>query len=74
SPFILTNIQNDEDENSKKIRSKGLSKKLDRNHPLFRDFYRASVDYLNSSAAILNKNLEFYNSIAYTVLKGDQEP
>ena len=41
---------------------------------LFRDFYRASVDYLNSNATILNKNLEFYNSIAYTILKGNQEP
>ena len=60
--------------NTEKVKSKGLSKKLDGNHPLLRDFYRATVDYLNSSAAILNKNLEFYNSIAYTVLKGDQEP
>ena len=32
------------------------------------------VDHLNSSAAILNKNLEFYGSIAYTVLKSNQEP
>jgi len=60
--------------NAKKVKSKGLSKKLDENHPFFRDLYRAHADYLNSSAAILDKNLEFYNSITYTILKSNQEP
>ena len=59
---------------AKKVKSKGLSKKLDENHPFFRDLCRAHADYLNSSAAILNKNLEFYNSIMYTILKSNQEP
>ncbi|CAG8754218.1 301_t:CDS:2, partial [Funneliformis caledonium] len=53
----------------KKIKSKGLSKKLDENHPFFRDPYRAYADYLYSSAAIMNKKIEFYSSIAYTILK-----
>lgn len=32
------------------------------------------MDYLNSNAAILNKRIEFYNSIAYTILKNNQDP
>ena len=59
--------------NAEKIRSKGLSKKLDENHLFFQDLYRAYVDNLNLGAAILNKNLEFYGSIAYTILKSNQE-
>ncbi|CAI2168849.1 3130_t:CDS:2 [Funneliformis geosporum] len=35
---------------------------------------RAYADYLYSSAAIMNKKIEFYSSIAYTVLKSNQEP
>ncbi|CAI2187354.1 11607_t:CDS:1, partial [Funneliformis geosporum] len=34
------------------------------------DLYRAII--LDSKATILNKNLEFYGSIANTVLKGNQ--
>ena len=57
-----------------KVKSKGLSKKLDDKHPFFRDLYRAYTDYLNSGAALLNRNLEFYNSITYTILKSNQDP
>ncbi|GBC32802.2 hypothetical protein GLOIN_2v1880882 [Rhizophagus irregularis DAOM 181602=DAOM 197198] len=59
---------------AKKVECKGISKKLDDNHPFYRDLYRAYADYLNSSAAILNKNMEFYSSISYTVIKDNQEP
>jgi len=47
---------------------------LDDKHPFFRDLYRAYTDYLNSGAALLNRNLEFYNSITYTILKSNQDP
>ncbi|RIA83963.1 hypothetical protein C1645_832989 [Glomus cerebriforme] len=60
--------------NAKKVRSKDLLKKLDENHPYFQDLYRAYDDYLNSRTAILNNSLTFYNSIAYTVFKSNQEP
>ncbi|CAB4441432.1 unnamed protein product [Rhizophagus irregularis] len=59
---------------AKKVECKGILKKLDDNHPFYRDLYRAYADYLNSSAAILNKNMEFYSSISYTVIKDNQEP
>ena len=39
----------------------------------FRDLYRAYVDYLDSKAAILNIDLEFYESIAYTILRGSNQ-
>ena len=60
--------------NTEKVRSNGLSKKLNKKHPLFQDLYRAYTNCLNSNATILNKSLEFYGSITYTVLKDDQEP
>ena len=70
--FIDISLYNQWD--AKKVKSKGLSKKLDENHPFFRDLYRAYADYLYSSAAIMNKKIEFYSSITFTVLKSDQEP
>ena len=47
----------------------GLTKKLDLNNPFFRDLYKAYSDHLGSKSALLNKDLEFYGSIAYTILK-----
>ncbi|CAB4428340.1 unnamed protein product [Rhizophagus irregularis] len=56
--------------NIKKIKSiPGLTKKLDTNNPFFQDLYKVYRDQLGSKAALLNKNLEFYGSIAYTVLR-----
>ena len=56
----------------KRLRTKVY--KLDENYLFFRDLYREYADYLYSSAAIMNKKIEFYSSIAYTILKSDQEP
>jgi hypothetical protein len=46
-----------------------LKKKLDTNNPFFQDLYRVYSDHLGSKEALLNKDLEFYGSIQYTVLK-----
>ncbi|CAB4423298.1 unnamed protein product [Rhizophagus irregularis] len=59
--------------NNKKVRSMGLSKKLDADHPFFRDLYEAYTGFLDSKATLLNKNLEFYGSITYTVIKSNQD-
>jgi hypothetical protein len=56
--------------NTNKIKSiPGLSKKLNINNPLFRDLYRAYSDHLGLKSSLLNRSLEFYGSIAYTVLR-----
>jgi hypothetical protein len=47
----------------------GLTKKLNIDNPFFRDLYIAYSNHLGSKSALLNKDLEFYNSIAYTVLR-----
>ncbi|CAG8821183.1 3116_t:CDS:1, partial [Cetraspora pellucida] len=60
--------------NNSKVESVGLSKSLDTKHPFFQDLYKAYDDYLNSKAALINKKLEFYNSIMYTVLEDNQDP
>jgi hypothetical protein len=39
----------------------------------FRDLYKAYGDYLDSKAAILNIDLEFYESIAYTIIRGSNQ-
>ncbi|CAG8770700.1 15517_t:CDS:1, partial [Dentiscutata heterogama] len=57
-----------------KIKSTGLSKKLDSEHPFFLDLHRAYADYLNSKTALINKKLEFYNSISYSILEENQDP
>ncbi|CAG8473997.1 17064_t:CDS:2 [Racocetra persica] len=59
--------------NNNKVRNAGLSKNLDVEHPFFQDLHRAYSDYLNSRAELLYRNLEFYNSIAYTVLENNQD-
>ncbi|KAF0538291.1 hypothetical protein F8M41_007976 [Gigaspora margarita] len=51
-----------------------LSKNLNIKHPFFQDLYKAYDDYLNSKAALINKRLEFYNLIMYTVLEDNQDP
>ena len=44
------------------------------NHDTFlRDLYKAYSNYLDSKAAILNKDLEFYGSIACTVFRGSDQ-
>ncbi|CAG8729674.1 4261_t:CDS:2 [Cetraspora pellucida] len=60
--------------NNSKVESVGLSKSLDTKHPFFQDLYKAYDDYLNSKAALINKKLEFYNLIMYTVLEDNQDP
>ncbi|CAG8553066.1 8312_t:CDS:2 [Gigaspora rosea] len=59
--------------NNEKVKSVGLSKNLDINHPFFQDLCKTYADYLNSSTILINKKLEFYNSITYTVLESDQD-
>ncbi|CAG8795595.1 14197_t:CDS:1, partial [Racocetra persica] len=50
-----------------------LSKNLDVEHPFFQDLYSVYADYLNSRTLLVNRHLEFYNSITYTVLESDQD-
>lgn len=51
-----------------------LSKKLDDNHPFFQDLSRSYLEHFGSKAALLNRKLDFYDSIAYTVLRDEQDP
>ena len=57
----------------KKIKSMGLSKRIDDKHPFFRDLSKLYLDHFESKGALLNKKLDFYDSITYTVLKNEQE-
>ncbi|CAG8780542.1 8882_t:CDS:2, partial [Cetraspora pellucida] len=59
--------------NNNKVKNAGLSKNLDVKHLFFQDFHRAYANYLNLKVAILHKNIEFYNSITYTVLENNQD-
>ncbi|PKC54996.1 hypothetical protein RhiirA1_446940 [Rhizophagus irregularis] len=59
---------------AKKVNDRGLSKKLDYKHPFFQDISVSYREHFNSKEAILNRKLEFYNSISYTVLKDGQDP
>ncbi|KAF0558424.1 hypothetical protein F8M41_009314 [Gigaspora margarita] len=60
--------------NNNKVKSMSLSKNLNIKHLFFQDLYKAYNDYLNSKAALINKRLEFYNLIMYTVLEDNQDP
>ncbi|EXX53839.1 hypothetical protein GLOIN_2v1880882 [Rhizophagus irregularis DAOM 181602=DAOM 197198] len=59
---------------AKKVNDRKLSKKLDYKHPFFQDISVSYREHFNSKEAILNRKLEFYNSISYTVLKDGQDP
>ncbi|CAG8705218.1 2315_t:CDS:2 [Rhizophagus irregularis] len=59
---------------AKKVNDRGLSKKLDYKHPFFQDISVSYREHFNSKEAILNRKLEFYNSISYTILKDGQDP
>ncbi|CAG8599120.1 4995_t:CDS:2 [Racocetra persica] len=57
------------------IRYKKLQEVLKNEHEiLLQDLHRVYADYLNSKAALLYRNLEFYDSIIYTILENNQDP
>ncbi|CAG8440684.1 11551_t:CDS:2 [Funneliformis mosseae] len=68
--FIDISLCNQWDTN--KIKSIGLTK-LDNNNPFFQDLYRLYSNHLGLKAMLLNRNLKYYRSIAYTVLKSNQD-
>ncbi|CAG8773156.1 27546_t:CDS:2, partial [Gigaspora margarita] len=41
-------------------------------HLFFQDFCNVYTNYLNSGATLINKRLEFYNSITYTIFESNQ--
>ncbi|CAG8804245.1 25377_t:CDS:2, partial [Gigaspora margarita] len=59
--------------NNNKVKGMSLSKNLNIKNPFFQDLYKAYDNYLNSKAALINKRLEFYNLIMYTVLEDNQD-
>ncbi|CAB4415967.1 unnamed protein product [Rhizophagus irregularis] len=59
---------------AKKVNEVGLSKKLDDKHPFFRDLSISYMEHFKSNGMLLNRKLEFYNSISYTIIKNDQDP
>ncbi|RGB21654.1 hypothetical protein C1646_777582 [Rhizophagus diaphanus] len=58
---------------AKKVNEMGLSKKLDDKHPFFRDLSISYMEHFKSNGMLLNRKLEFYNSISYTIIKKDQD-
>ncbi|KAF0540772.1 hypothetical protein F8M41_006247 [Gigaspora margarita] len=60
--------------NNNKVKNAGLSKNLDIKHSFFQDLHKAFANYLNFRAALSYRNLEFYDSIMYTVLESNRNP
>ncbi|CAI2193619.1 8903_t:CDS:1, partial [Funneliformis geosporum] len=52
----------------------GLSKRLDDKYPLFQNLSRSYLEHFESKAALLNRKVDFYNSITYTIIEDKQDP
>ncbi|CAI2197902.1 17691_t:CDS:2, partial [Funneliformis geosporum] len=66
NPHTFMSKQEFKDEND------GLSKRLDDKHLLFQNLSKSYLEHFESKVALLNRKVDFYNFIAYTIL-GDKQ-
>ncbi|CAG8651128.1 1777_t:CDS:2, partial [Paraglomus brasilianum] len=68
----FVNIKSHKKWNTSQIDAAGFSKRFDIDNPLYRDFSAAYSDYMEMTAAVINKGLEFYDHISYDVLDNEE--